>query len=93
MEAMTPLEEKEIKGISLKLLITAIGTTVTLTIAIMGSYTGLVGHMDKINNTFDLRMKDEEHKREMIELQIKEFRIRLDNLERKVDYKPAESPR
>ncbi len=82
---MSGIEVKELRGITIRLIVTLVIGTMTISGSVMGTYFSLIAHMeaDKVES---IKLIDSErHAREMGELQMKEMRIRLDALEVKVD--------
>lgn len=47
---MTPAEEREIKGISLKSLFWLLGSTITIVATVMGIYSGIGRQFDNLSN-------------------------------------------
>ena len=80
-----PVEMQTIKGITGKLLVTICLCTISITGAVLGTYYSLKSEMEKTRVDTRAMILDESHQREMDGLQMKEFRIRLDALEVKVD--------
>ena len=74
---MTPIEQKEIKGINLKTLITAIASTVTMVVAFM------IG-LNKINKSIDDQNFMIQKVVYMNETEVRTIKVRLDILESQI---------
>lgn len=91
------IEKRELRGISLKTIYAVILATVTIVVAVMGSYSSLKGQMNDTQNQIqsiqnakdadvkynDLRMRQLEQSQNAIQLQLKELSQRIDQLIKK----------
>lgn len=76
---MTALEEKEIKGVTVKLLYAIIVSTVVMVASVMGAYYGLKGQNDLTQLQVDVLKAQVGN----IEIDQKELRQRIEKLEAK----------
>ena len=84
---MEPIENKELKGVSIKTLWALIVATATIILFVMGSYTALKGEISDLKyqkdgdiKYNDLRMKQLEQRAEINAMNIKELSKRIDEI-------------
>ncbi|HRB24313.1 MAG TPA: hypothetical protein PLZ18_11110 [Ferruginibacter sp.] len=82
---MTPAEEREIKGISLKSLFWLLGSTITIVATVMGIYSGIGRQFDNLSNKVERMGSEFGSNNRISEMRIKQLEVRLDALELQID--------
>lgn len=75
------IEQKEIRGISLRNLITLIACTITICTTVMGTYFSLTTNQNNIQKALDEVKLQKQNDEKYTDLRLRTMEIRIDNLE------------